>query len=106
MLQVAHRVLAVIVSVVVLLAAWRMWRVGLRVLAGTMVVALVLQMVLGVVSVVTELGYGWVTAHTGGAALLFGSAAACWLVLRDAGRVIAPTPPEREASGAALQVAA
>lgn len=87
-LQMTHRGLGVIVALVVIALGARLWRErgALRGLGAGMIVAVLAQVAIGVLSVTSSLGPTWVSAHTGGAAALFGIVFASWLVLRAASR--------------------
>lgn len=66
-----HRIGAVVAAVVLGLLAWRAWRhPGLAGAAGWLAAALAVQLVLGVVMVLTQLPLSLATAHNGVAALL------------------------------------
>ena len=65
----SHRVLALVVTVLVGLLAFRLWRRG-DALAGVLASALLLQLGLGITNIVAQLPLLVATAHNAGAALL------------------------------------
>lgn len=65
----SHRLLAILVTVVVGLLAWRMWRRG-DALALAIAGSLALQIALGITNIVAQLPLLVATAHNAGAALL------------------------------------
>ncbi len=69
-IQVSHRIGAVLIALLVLLLAWRLKVQGLPRLAGLLVLALVLQISLGISNVLLQLPLVVAVAHNGGGALL------------------------------------
>ena len=69
-IQVSHRLGAVVVSLLLGLLGWRLWQVQLRGLATLLLLALLLQVSLGVSNIVLQLPLAVAVAHNAGAALL------------------------------------
>ncbi len=69
-IQVSHRIGALLVCLVLLLLAWRLRVAGLSGLAGLLLVALALQISLGVSNVLLQLPLAVAVAHNAGGALL------------------------------------
>ena len=69
-IHLTHRLGALLVTLVLLLLAWRLSRAGLGKLAGLLVLALALQISLGVSNVLLHLPLAVAVAHNGGGAAL------------------------------------
>jgi cytochrome c oxidase assembly protein subunit 15 len=69
-IHVSHRLGALLVSLCVLLLAWRLWAAGLGRLAWLLLVALVGQLALGIGNVLLHLPLHLALAHNAGGALL------------------------------------
>ncbi|WP_181298696.1 heme A synthase [Pseudomonas sp. Q2-TVG4-2] len=69
-IHVAHRIGAMIVTLVLLALGWQLWRNGLSRLAGLLIAALALQIGLGISNVLLNLPLAVAVAHNGGGALL------------------------------------
>lgn len=69
-IHMTHRLGAVLVSLVLLLLAFRLWRHALPKLAGLLVLALALQVSLGISNVLLHLPLAVAVAHNGGGAFL------------------------------------
>jgi heme A synthase len=90
----AHRYGAVLVTIAVLAAAWRVWREaapgsGLRRLAVAAPLLVLVQATLGVLSVTSLLHRPTVVAHLGVGALLIGCMVTLWALAAPAASVAA-----------------
>ena len=98
-IHVAHRIGALITTVLVLLLAWRLLRSGLSSLAGLVTLALLAQVSLGITNVLAHLPLSVAVAHNAGGACLLLIMVAVNYRLRVPGRAAIFTGPH---AGSAL----
>jgi cytochrome c oxidase assembly protein subunit 15 len=97
-IHVSHRLGALVVGLFVLLLAWRLHAAGLRRLAKGLLLALLLQLALGVANVLLHLPLPVALAHNaGGAALLLMMVLIHFRLRRPAGVLLVRPLPERQA---------
>ena len=93
-IHLSHRLGALILSLALLLLAWRLWRHGLARLAALLLLALGVQLGLGIGNVLLHLPLGVAVAHNGGGAALLLVLVLVNFHLRRRSAAALPTPAD------------